>query len=358
LLSSANFAGKFYNMKYFPVIGLLALLFSCQPSSESNKTEQIVLQGEAQGTTFNIRYQGAGVANYQQSVDSILKVIDQSLSNWVSNSTISLFNKQNELTTNDEHFIRMMLESKSIYQVSNGAFDPAVMPLVKAWGFGPDGPAVKSNQNIDSLLLLVNWDFEMTMTDNGAGKTIVQIIKNSPVQFDFNAIAQGYSVDVVFDFLKSRGVKDMMVEIGGEVRATGVNDKGEKWRIGIDKPVEEGDRVLQAVAEIDNKAIATSGNYRKFYEKDGQRYAHTINPKTGYPVQHNLLSATVLAETCATADAYATVFMVLGLEESLTFLQNHPELNLEAYFIHSDADGTLQSHFTEGMKGIVKELED
>lgn len=346
-------------MKKIPVFGLLVfLIVACQPASENAKVEQFVLSGEAQGTTFNIRYQGAGISNYQQSVDSILMVVDQSLSNWVSNSTISLFNKQNELTTNDEHFLRMLLESKSIYQVSDGAFDPAVMPLVKAWGFGPDGPAVKANQNIDSLLLLVNWNFDMTMTDDGAGKTIVQIVKNSPVQFDFNAIAQGYSVDLIFDFLKNRGVKNMMVEIGGEVRAIGKNDKGEHWRIGIDKPVEEGERILQAVAEIDNKAIATSGNYRKFYEKDGQRYAHTINPKTGYPVKHNLLSATVLAETCANADAYATVFMVLGLEESIAFLKNHPELNLEAYFVYSDADGTYKSHFTEGMKGIVKELEE
>jgi thiamine biosynthesis lipoprotein len=346
-------------MKKYPVFGLITiLLFACEPASKNEKVEQFALYGEAQGTTFNIRYQGAGAANYQQAVDSILKVIDQSLSNWVGNSTISLFNKQNELTTNDEHFIRMMLESKSIYQISKGAFDTAVMPLVKAWGFGPEGPAVKNDQNIDSLLLLVNWDFDMNMTDDGSGKTVVQFVKNSPVQFDFNAIAQGYSVDVIFEFLKSHGIVDMMVEIGGEVRAMGKNDKGELWRIGIDKPVDEAERTLQAVAEINNKAIATSGNYRKFYEKDGQRYAHTINPKTGYPVQHNLLSATVLAETCANADAYATVFMVLGLEESLTFLQNHPELNLEAYFIHSDADGTLQTHFTEGMKGIVKELED
>jgi FAD:protein FMN transferase len=346
-------------MKKYPVFGLIMLMFvACEPAPKNVPAALIVLNGEAQGTTFNIRYHGAGVANYQQAVDSILKVIDQSLSNWVGNSTISLFNKQNELTTNDENFIRMMLESKSIYQVSNGAFDPAVMPLVKAWGFGPEGPAVKNDQNIDSLLLLVNWDFEMTMTNDGSGKTVVQLVKNSPVQFDFNAIAQGYSVDVVFEFLRNNGVKNMMVEIGGEVRAMGKNDKGELWRIGIDKPVEEAERTLQAVAEIDNRAIATSGNYRKFYEKDGKRYAHTINPKTGYPVQHNLLSATVLAETCANADAYATVFMVLGLEESLTFLQNHPELNLEAYFIHSDADGALQTHFTEGMKGIVKELED
>jgi FAD:protein FMN transferase len=346
-------------MKKYPVFGLIILLFvACEPASKNTRAELIVLSGEAQGTTFNIRYHGAGAVNYQQAVDSILKVIDQSLSNWVGNSTISLFNKQNELTTNDEHFIRMMLESKSIYQVSNGAFDPAVMPLVKAWGFGPEGPAVKANQNIDSLLLLVNWDFDMTMTNDGSGKTVVQFVKNSPVQFDFNAIAQGYSVDVVFEFLRNNGVKDMMVEIGGEVRAMGKNDKGELWRIGIDKPVEEAERTLQAIAEINNKAIATSGNYRKFYEKDGQRYAHTINPKTGYPVQHNLLSATVLAETCANADAYATVFMVLGLEESLAFLQNHPELNLEAYFINSDADGNLKTHFTEGMKSIVKELED
>jgi FAD:protein FMN transferase len=344
------------------VLIFTCLIVGCQ-SEKVAPDKMNMLSGPAQGTTFNIRYLSPDTLSYQFQVDSILRVIDNSLSTYVKNSTVSEFNRSDKFTTSDEHFIRMLFESKGIQQMSNGAFDPAVMPLVKAWGFGPEGPAIKENQNIDSLLQLVKWDFEMTMTEqpvagNNATKTVVEIVKKTPVQFDFNAIAQGYTVDVLFDFLKNKGVKDIMVEVGGEVRAAGVNDQGKKWRIGIDKPLENGERDLQAVAEVDNKAIATSGNYRKFYEKDGQRYAHTINPKTGYPVQHNLLSATVVAETCAMADAYATVFMVLGLDESIAFLNNHSDLGMEAYLIYSDSAGAVQTHFTSGMNDIVKELEE
>ncbi len=348
--------------KAVSVFFLMTLLVAqgCNESSKPKQDEKsFVLRGEAQGTSYLIKYRGAGLADYQQSVDSIFGVIDQSLSTYVEQSTISKFNRQDKTVTNDEHFIRMLFESKDIRDITEGAFDPAVMPLVKAWGFGPDGPQLQEDVPVDSLLEMVHWDFEVKISNQteAAGRSqTLQLIKNKPVEFDFNAIGKGYTVDVIFDFLVSKGAENLLVEIGGEVRARGTNDKNEQWLVGIDQPDEFSERGTQALLRVNNRGVATSGSYRKYYEKEGKRYSHTIDPKTGYPVTHSLLSVTVTASTCAHADAFATAFMVLGPEASIAFLQSDKGQGLAAYLIFEDENGVLQTYVTLGLQEQLSEI--
>lgn len=358
------------NKRYY-FQALLLILFA---SSCGNRQETIHLRGEAQGTTWSIKYWGEGAEDWKLDVDSILQDFDQSLSIYVPNSTVSKFNSDSKGVSfnkwEDWYFERMFLLSGQIYEKTGGAFDPTVMPLVNYWGFGFE----KMNEYrdadstaVDSLLQLVGFEevaFEavtLSPVVPDKNKTTVEyrFIKEKPaVMLDFNAIAQGYSVDVLAEFLAAKGIENYMVEIGGEVRAKGHNAKNELWKIGIDKPISiEAGRELQAVIALQDKSIATSGNYRKFYEKDGIKYSHTIDPKTGYPVNHSMLSATVLANDCATADAYATAFMVMGIEKSKQFLREHNDLHLNAYFIWSDEEGEWKTWMSEGLTGLIEEMD-
>lgn len=345
---------------YFFGIMLIGVCSSCQSETKTDTEDKIYeFGGPAQGTSYVVKYHGKGLGDHQQSVDSILKVIDLSLSTYVSSSTVSVFNRQSELVTNDAHFIRMVFDSKDIRDMSGGAFDPTVMPLVKAWGFGPDGPDVSPELDIDSLRNLVDWDFEVKLSSRAQGaspdrETTMEIIKKKPVSFDFNGIAQGYTVDVIWEFLRKKGVENMLIEIGGELRASGVNDRGAVWSVGIDDPQADTTRGSQATMLLNNKAIATSGNYRKFYEVDGKRYAHTIDPATGRPVAHQLLSATVVASSAALADAFATVFMVYGPEKSMQFFHENPDSGMDAYLIFCDDSGELQTWMTEGFSSMLR----
>lgn len=337
---------------------MTGLVTACQPGGEGGERGAVeksyAFGGPAQGTSYMVKYHGAALRDYQESIDSILLVIDHSLSTYIDHSTISQFNRQREFVTNDPHFVRMLFDAKDIRDKSGGAFEPAVLPLLRAWGFGPEGAEIRDSVQIDSLLALVNWDFEVKVsnqTASGANRsTTLEIIKNRPVEFDFNGIAQGYTVDVIFGFLAARGIENLLVEIGGEVRAKGVNDREQLWRIGIDKPDADAERGAQATVELDDRAVATSGNYRKYYEKDGKRYSHTIDPTTGYPVDHQLLSATVMASSCAVADAFATVFMVLGPERAKAFLASDRAEGLDALLVYYDDAGQLQTHATPGMR--------
>ena len=231
--------------------------------------------------------------------------------------------------------------------ISGGAFDITVGPVTRAWGFG-DGPVAKHDSAyIDSLLQFVGMD-KVKIEDHN-------VIKKYPgVKIDVNAIAQGYSVDVVCEFFESKGIKNYLVEIGGEVRGKGTNAKDKFWHIGIDKPSDgnmDPGNELQAIIEINNKSLATSGNYRKFFVEDGIKYSHTIDPKTGFPARNTLLSATVVCDDCMTADAYATAFMVLGVERSMELL---PKLqDIEVYFVYSNPEGEYEVFFSEGMKKMI-----
>ena len=307
---------------------------------------KISISGNTMGTTYSVKYIGNPDQVNKFEIDSVLQEFNMSLSTYIPDSEISKFNNNNLYRFQLPYFYPVLEKSKAVYGATKGALDPTVMPLVNAWGFGPDKDDFPDSTAIDSLLHLV--DFDSVFFDS------VSICKlKSNIQLDFSALAKGYGVDVVGDYLKHNGVEDYLVEIGGEFVAQGKNEEGDTWAIYIEKPESDVEREAKAILELENRAIATSGNYRNFYVKDGLKYAHTISPFTGYPVEHSLLSASVIADDCMTADAYATAFMVLGLEESKEILKNHTEL--DAYLIFSDENGEMKTFFTQDLSKYLSE---
>lgn len=314
-----------------------------------NDNKIIKMEGNAQGTTYHISYLSDDGINHKKAIDSLLKNIDLSMSTWLPNSIISKINNNDSNVLVDQYFIDVFNKSVEVSEKTNGVFDITIGSLVNARGFGHTKKITLDNTKIDSLLQLVGYKM-LKLQDN-------KIIKAKPqIKLDFNAIAQGYSVDVLANYLESKGINNYLVELGGELKAKGKKEN-KNWRVGIDTPDEKAtaERKLKAVINLDNKALATSGNYRKFYEEDGQKFSHIINPKTGYPAKQNLLSATVIADDGITADAYATAFMIMGLEESKTFLENNKELKLEVYFIY-DNKGTWETYTSNGLKNSIEEI--
>ena len=282
------------------------------------------------GTVYNITYECD--SDLHQAIKAELQKVDNSLSPFNEHSVITAIN-QNQDVKPDEMFLTVFNKAMEISRETDGAFDITVAPLVNAWGFGFKNGSQPNRQQVDSLRRLIGYEKVILKND--------RIVKQSPdIMLDCSAIAKGYGSDVVARFLQQQGVKNFMVEIGGEVVTSGVNPQRLPWRIGVTKPTDDTLSIkgeIQSVLNVTDLAMATSGNYRNFYYKGGKKYAHTIDPKTGYPVQHSLLSATVLAKDCATADAYATSFMVLGIDGAKKVLERHPELM--AYFIYSDDKG-------------------
>ena len=259
---------------------------------------------------------------------------------------------KNEVIDISEHteFKKCYTLSQDIYKRTDGAFDPSVFPLVKAWGFFKEMNDPPSSSEIDSILTFTGFK-------NNRYHSLKEgrLQKIDPrFELDFNALAQGLSVDYLANILDEKGQKNYFIEIGGEIKVKGVNDEGKPWVIGIDQPTDDNDgsntRKLENYLGLDNVAVATSGNYRKFYEKNGKRYSHTLNPKTGYPVQHNLLSTTVVAETAAIADGYATAFMTMGVDESMLFVESNPDLNLEVYLLFENEEGRIERAYSKGFK--------
>jgi len=335
------------------------LLFSCGGNKKDNASEKIQyeLTGNAQGTTFMVKYLTDDSLDVSEDVKIIFDQMDHQLSTYIDSSVISLFNNSRDtfriLLPADTFFRTVFYKSKEIYEKSEGAFNPAVMPLVKYWGFSREEmiPDKIDSLKVDSLLHYTDFSSCSFKIIRPLG---IRIQEN--MLLDFNGIAQGYTVDLICEMLEKKNIHDYMVEIGGEVRAKGRNKEGKPWNIGIDKPVENNDdHQLQAIIPLEDRALATSGNYRKFYVKDGVKFSHTIDPKTGFPVQHNLLSASVLAPDCAMADAYATVFMVYGVEKTKTFLKDNPELKLDVYLIYSDVSGDFKTWASEGISKLVDE---
>ena len=280
------------------------------------------------GTVYNITYQCED--NLKTEIEAALQQVDGEFSMFNDTSTVARHNR-GEKVSESPMYKEVYKLAQTVHQETDGAFDITVAPLVNAWGFGFKHEQMPTKQQVDSLLRIRN-------------------------QYDFSAIAKGYGSDVVARLLRRRGVTNFMVEIGGEIVTQGISERRIPWKIGVTKPTDDSLSVngeLQTVHNITDIAMATSGNYRKFYYKDGQKYAHTIDPKTGYPVQHSLLSATVLAKDCATADAYATSFMVLGVERAKAVLENHPELM--AYFIFARPDGTNGVWFSPSLQDKIAE---
>lgn len=296
------------------------------------------------GTTFTVSYQCDSDMN--QSIKAELMKVDASLSPFNKASIITAINN-NEDVTPDKMFMDVFQLAMDVSRETNGAFDITVAPLVNAWGFGFKSGEKPTARQVDSLRQIIGYQ-KVSLVDG-------KIRKQDPrMMLDCSAIAKGYGTDVVANFLRSRGVKNFMVEIGGEIVTCGVNPSRVPWKVGVIKPTDDSLNVsheVQTVLNVTDIAMATSGNYRRFYYKDGKKFAHTIDPATGYPVQHNILSATVLAKTCATADAYATSFMVLGLDGARKVLERHPELM--AYFIYDDGQGNNAVWFSPSLKDKI-----
>ena len=296
------------------------------------------------GTSYNITYQCA--EDHKADIEKALNEVDASLSPFNDTSVITHVNR-NEDVVLDKLFLDVFRLAQKINGDTDGAFDITVAPLVNAWGFGFRNGVNPDEKVIDSLRQVVG--FQKVRFEND------KIVKADPrVMLDCSAIAKGYGVDVVANLLRGFGIKNFMVEIGGEVVTSGVNPDRLPWRIGVTKPTDDSlsiNNELQTVINVTDKAMATSGNYRNFYYKGGRKYAHTIDPKTGYPVQHSILSATVITDDCATADAYATSFMVLGMEKAKKVLDRHPEMM--AYFIYSDENGQNNVWYSPSLKDKI-----
>ncbi len=317
---------------------------------QNKQKGQYDLMGKTMGTYYKVSL-NEKQTDLKADIDSILVDINQSVSTYIPNSTISKINQfTGESYTdfrNDRHFDIIFNQSKNIYTQTNGYFDPCVMPLVNYWGFGYTEK--KPVESVDSLKIneMKSYsNFAQTKLERNS-KGVVQLKKFKPeTQLDFSAIAKGYAVDKIARYLHQKGIKDYLVDIGGELVAKGKNPKGNDWKVGINEPTETSAiNSLQAVAFLNNQAIATSGNYRNYYEKDGQKYVHTINPKTGYPEISSLLSVSVFAKDCMTADAYATACMAMGLDQARQLIESKAEL--EAYFIYAEQD-SLKTYQTKG----------
>ena len=296
------------------------------------------------GTTFSVTYQCD--SDLSHSIKDELMKVDFSLSPFNEKSVITAINNNQEVTP-DKMFMDVFTLAMEVSRETEGAFDITVAPLVNAWGFGFKNGGKPTTQQVDSLRRIIGY--QKVSVVNG------KIHKQDPrMMLDCSAIAKGYGTDIVARFLRSRGVNNYMVEVGGEIVTKGVNPDRLPWKVGVIKPDDDSLNVsheLQTVLNVTDIAMATSGNYRRFYYKNGKKYAHTIDPKTGYPVQHNILSATVLAKTCAQADAYATSFMVLGLDGAKKILERHPELM--AYFIYDDGQGKNAVWFSPSLKDKI-----
>ena len=315
------------------------------------KKEQFV--GETMGTTLSIAYLDSLNLDFSKELTELLLDINQEVSTYIPNSAISIFNQQQDsiYLPNDGHLVKNYHLAQQVYHQSEGWFNPCVMPLVNYWGFGYTEKRMVRNTPealIDSLLTLV--DFEGVQLQPEGKDSAVLLKTQSGIQLDLSACAKGYAVDQVGLLLESFGIEHYFVEIGGEIRARGRTLSGFPWRTGIRKPISGSAlNALQVAVNLSDLALATSGNYENYYEDSltGFKYAHTLNPHTGYPEQNELLSASVFAADCGTADAFATAFMAMGLERAYQIASTLPEL--EAYFVYSLPDGTLATQQTKGV---------
>ena len=329
-------------MRFYLTLSFLILFFSCSDNNQKMILNQNV--GYVQGTTFNIKYLSSSLQDYKTEFDSIFSEIDLSLSLYIDSSIITRFNKGDTLISLDSNFLSVFNAFKKVANSTNGNFDCTISPLINAWGFG-----VTKKEKIDSFIisdLLKKTGYQKIYLKNDS-----TLYNPSNVQLNFDALAQGFTVDVIANFLENNNINNYLIEIGGELRAKGENINNKNWRVGIDKPsniIDDKNR-FQTVIELKNKSVATSGNYRNFYIENGKKYSHSINPFNGYPVKHNLLSVTVITDECIFADAYATAFMVMGVKKTKDFLLKNEDL--DAFLIYQK-NNILESWSTNGFKKI------
>lgn len=296
-----------------------------------------------------------------EEIEKILDDFDKSLSGYLDSSLITRINTSSAgvivYEDLDHYFNRCYKVSRRIHRLTDGAFDPTIHPLWTVWDFN-EGGKVPDSSVVDSLMRFIGFGEGVHFTFSEEQDTLEQYRlqkHTSGASLGFDGIAQGLAVDILAEMLESKGAKNYYVEIGGEIKVKGVNNQGEEWRIGIDKPIDgsdQSDRQIQEIVQIGDRAIATSGSYRKYFIEDGVKYSHTIDPRTGYPVKHTLLSASVVAETCAMADGLATAFMVMGAEKAMDFVNDHPELNLDVYLIFENDKGRLETFYSKNFRHL------
>ncbi len=309
--------------------------------------QMVNIRGVVFGTYYSITYYEDDGTVFDAEIDSLLQDFNSSLSFYDQESLLSRINR-NEETRVDDYFEVVFRRSLEISRETDGAFDATVFPLVNAWGFGASERAEMTQARVDSLLDMVGY--EKIRLEDG------HVVKDDErVQLDFNAIAKGYAADVVGNYLESQGVDVYLVEIGGDLVAKGIKPDDSKWRIGLEIPAEEAEAEQQwhYFVEVIDQGLATSGDYRRYYEEDGRRYSHTIDPATGYPVDHNLMSVSVFAEDAMSADAYATAFMVMGFDESVSFVEDRDDI--EAYFIFADEEEGFGYFVSSGLDLMSRE---
>jgi len=315
---------------------------------KNDVSEPIKVEGKTMGTTYHVTYFDKKNRDFKSAIDSLLVVVNKSINNYDSTSEVSRFNRSKAgIAINLPYFFPPIEKAKEIFQASNGAFDPTVMPLVNAWGFGAGKQINPDSAQIDSIKTFVGFEKVRFTKDS--------IWKSEPrVQLDFGGIGQGYGADVITDFLRAKGISNMLVELGGEGMAVGKNIKtGKSWEIGILDPNSTYEnQFFKAYISLKDKSFTTSGNYFNYRQIDGKKYSHTIDPDTGFPAQHAILSASIFATDCTTADAWGTAMMVMGHEKAIELVKKHPELDV--LLMYSNAAGKVETFMTPGIQSFVK----
>lgn len=328
------------------LLGLVFVVYKCR-NSQTESLEPIRLEGRTMGTTYHITYFDASNRNFSRSMDSLLIVVNKSINNYDPTSETSRFNNsQRGIKVELPYLVPPLKVARDVFDFSNGAFDPTVMPLVNMWGFGPGKRLSADSSVVDSIRTFIGFEKVIIRNDS--------ILKTDPrTQLDFGGIGQGYGADVLTDFLKEKGIDDVLVELGGEGMALGKNRRtGKKWEIGIlDPRSTEENQFFKAYVSLSDRSFTTSGNYFNFHEENGVKYSHTIDPSTGYPARKKILSASVFAKDCTTADAWGTALMVLGHERSIELVAKHPEIDVLLFY--SDDNGNIKHFVTEGIRADI-----
>ncbi len=323
----------------YTVIVLAIVMIVWLIRDSSDQSQLVKLSGTTMGTTYNITYFGQEIPSLKSEIDSVLFDVNKSASTYMPDSEISQFNNGDSLIFTSSFFYPLLLKSEEIWKFSEGSFDPTVMPLVNFWGFGPAEASESDSIKIDSLLQYVGFE-KISYSNKQVNKSI------KGVQLDFSAIAKGYGVDIVTQFMNSKGLQNVFVEIGGEVRVTGENpETSQPWKIGIINPQSDRESVsLFGVLSITDESVATSGNYFNYYIKNGIKYSHTIHPKVGFPAIKNILSASIVAKDCMTADAFATACMVMGHEMAIEKLES--QADLKGIIIYSSESNQIEMYIS------------